>query len=205
MQRDIARSLDVPAENDRVLTKASEAARSAAPNESGQLDFVITPRYLLGGALEYYKELARPKNIFDLLTEDHEKVKSLLSKVKMTDEGSGEIRDELFAAIKEDLEIHARFEEQVFYPKARTATGLEDMIEDGLDEHSEAKALLDKLEAMSSSAKEWLSTIQRLREAVEHHTMDEEAKLFPTARNVIDEADAEAMAEEYVKIKRAVG
>jgi hemerythrin superfamily protein len=140
--------------------------------------------------------------IFDLLTEDHSKVKGLLAQVQETADGAEKTRDKLFAEIKKDLEIHAEFEEQVFYPKARSATGMDDVIEDGLEEHSEAKELLSKLESMKSTSKEWLTTIEELTEAVEHHAMDEEKKLFPKARKTIDDTEAERMAEEYLKIKQ---
>jgi hemerythrin superfamily protein len=140
--------------------------------------------------------------IFDLLTEDHNKVKGLLAQLQETGDGAGKTRDKLFAEIKKDLDIHAEFEEQVFYPKARAATGMDDVIEDGLEEHSEAKELLGKLEAMNSTSAEWLNTVEELTEAVEHHAMDEEKKLFPKARKIMDDADAQSMAEEYLKIKQ---
>lgn len=140
--------------------------------------------------------------IFDLLTEDHNKVKGLLAQLQETGDGAGKTRDKLFAEIKKDLDIHAEFEEQVFYPKARAATGMDDVIEDGLEEHSEAKELLSKLEAMNSTSAEWLDTVEELTEAVEHHAMDEEKKLFPKARKIMDDADAQSMADEYLKIKQ---
>jgi len=140
--------------------------------------------------------------IFDLLTEDHNKVKGLLAQLQETGDGAGKTRDKLFAEIKKDLDIHAEFEEQVFYPKARAATGMDDVIEDGLEEHSEAKELLSKLKTMNSTSAEWLDTVEELTEAVEHHAMDEEKKLFPKARKIMDDADAQSMAEEYLKIKQ---
>ena len=55
---------------------------------------------------------------------------------------------------------------------------------------------------MNSSSREWLSTMEELTEAVEHHAMDEEKKLFPKARKTMDEADAEAMGEQYLEVKQ---
>ena len=140
MQREISLSFEALAEQKRVLKEASAVSRSTVPQTGDRLDFVITPRHILGGALAYYTDLSRPMTIFDLLMEDHGKVKALLAQVQETGDGAGKTRDELLAEIKKDLEIHAEFEEQVFYPKARATTGLEDVIEDSLEEHSEAKA-----------------------------------------------------------------
>ena len=83
--------------------------------------------------------------IYDLLAEDHNKVKALLTKVQETSDGAGKTRDKLFAEIETDLEIHTEFEEKVFYPKARKATGMDDEVEDDLEEHAEAKAMLARL------------------------------------------------------------
>jgi hemerythrin-like domain-containing protein len=55
---------------------------------------------------------------------------------------------------------------------------------------------------MNSSSKEWLSTVEELADAIEHHAQDEEEKLFPKARKTMEKADAEAMGEQYLKVKQ---
>lgn len=135
--------------------------------------------------------------IFDLLSEDHDKVKALLAKVQDTSDGAEKTRAKLFAEIEQDLEIHTEFEENVFYPKARTATGMDDEIEDDLEEHAEAKEMLSKLSSMDPTSAEWMETIKELTQALEHHIKDEETKLFPEARKAIDDGEAKAMAEQY--------
>lgn len=135
--------------------------------------------------------------IFDLLSEDHDKVKALLTKVQETSDGAEKTRDKLFAEIKADLEIHTEFEEKVFYPQARKATGMDDEIEDDLEEHAEAKELLSKLSSTQSTTEEWMETLKELTEALDHHIKDEETKLFPAARKKMDDSEAEKMAEQY--------
>jgi hemerythrin-like domain-containing protein len=139
--------------------------------------------------------------IYDLLTEDHNKVKSLLAKIQETGGSAEKTRDKLFAEVEKDLEIHTEFEEEVFYPAARKATGMDDEIEDDLEEHAEAKELLSKLASMKSTSEEWMETIEELTEALNHHIKDEETKLFPAARKAMDGGQAERMGERYQKSK----
>ncbi len=140
-------------------------------------------------------------NIFDMLMEDHGTVKSLLTKVQDTGDRAEKTRDKLFAEIEKDLEIHTEFEEKVFYPAARKATGMDDEVKDDLEEHAEAKELLGKLSKMNSTSKEWTKTIEELEKAIEHHVKDEETKLFPAARKAMDGAEADKMGEKYEKMK----
>ncbi len=140
-------------------------------------------------------------NIFDMLMEDHGKVKTLLTKVQDTGDGAEKTRDKLFAEIEKDLEIHTEFEEEVFYPAARKATGMDDEIKDDLEEHAEAKELLGKLAKMNSTSAEWMETIKELTKAIEHHVKDEETKLFPAARKTMDGGEADKMGEKYKEMK----
>ena len=55
-------------------------------------------------------------NAFTLLTEDHEKVAGILEKIEATTERATKGREELFAQLKNELDVHARIEEEIFYP-----------------------------------------------------------------------------------------
>lgn len=141
-------------------------------------------------------------DIYDLLTKDHGKVKEVLKKIKDTPEGSKEIREKLFAEVKQELEIHTRFEEQTFYPEAKKKTGMDGQIEDAVEEHDEAKELLQTLAEMETTSPEWAETIDELAEALTHHIRDEEEKLFPAARKKMDPAEAEKLGQEYMEMKQ---
>lgn len=136
-------------------------------------------------------------DIHDLLETDHAKVKQLLTKIKDSGDSAEKTRDKLFAEVKADLEVHTEFEEKVFYPAARKATGMDDEIKDDLEEHKEADALLEKLSSLKSTTAEWMKTLEDLAEALDHHIKDEETKLFPQSRKKIDAAEAEKMGEKY--------
>ena len=139
-------------------------------------------------------------DIYDLLVKDHNKVKDLLTKIQSTE--SEETRQKLFSEVKQELEIHTTFEENVFYPQAREKTGMEEAIEEALDEHDEAKQLLEALADMEPTSQEWMETIDELSDALSHHIKEEEQELFPAARNKVDPAEADKMGREYMDMKK---
>lgn len=141
-------------------------------------------------------------DIYDLLTKDHGKVKELLQKIKDTSDGAAKTREKLFSELKQELEIHTRFEEQTFYPEAQEKTGMDDQIQDAVEEHDEAKELLQALAEMETTSPEWAETIDELLEALNHHIRDEEEKLFPAARKKMDPAEAEKLGQDYMQMKQ---
>lgn len=139
--------------------------------------------------------------IFDLLEQDHQKVKQTLQKIMDTTDGAEKTRTKLLNQIKHELEVHTQFEEDTFYPKARKATAMDENIDDALEEHDEAKDMLEKLCELEPTSAEWMETVQELSEALNHHIEDEEKDLFPECRKAIADDDAEAMGQEYEKAK----
>lgn len=141
-------------------------------------------------------------DIYELLSKDHKKVKELLEKIQSTPEGSEKARQKLFSELKQELEVHTTFEEKVFYPQAREKTGMDEKIEDAMEEHDEAKQLLEALADMEPSSEEWMETIEELADALSHHIKDEEQELFPAARKKVDPTEAEKMGREYMEMKK---
>jgi iron-sulfur cluster repair protein YtfE (RIC family) len=141
-------------------------------------------------------------DIYAQLSKDHNKVKDLLDKIQSTSDGSEGTRQKLFSELKQELEVHTTFEEKVFYPQAREKTGMDEAIEDALEEHDEAKQLLEALADMDPTSGEWMETIQELSEALGHHIKDEEQELFPAARKKVDSTEADKMGREYMEMKK---
>lgn len=55
-------------------------------------------------------------NALELLQEDHDRIKPLLSELKETTERAEKTRGELFSRIKVELTVHEIIEEEIFYP-----------------------------------------------------------------------------------------
>ncbi|HEX8291098.1 MAG TPA: hemerythrin domain-containing protein, partial [Pyrinomonadaceae bacterium] len=78
-------------------------------------------------------------NAFQLLKEDHQKVDSIFQQLEPTTERAEKTRTELFAKLRDELDIHTRVEESVFYPAIKQAAETREMVFEGLEEHHVVK------------------------------------------------------------------
>lgn len=148
-----------------------------------------------------------PKQIYEMLQQDHEKVKNALSRILETTEGAEKTRAQLFEQVKKDLEIHTRFEEEVFYPTFREEKPDKEAkaeVEDALNEHDEAKKMLSKISSIDPTSPDFAKQIETLKQALEHHISDEEDEMFPQARKTVSDEEAVAMADRYQAMKKSM-
>ena len=126
-------------------------------------------------------------NAFTLLKADHERVAGLLETIENTTERAVKGRDELFARLKEELDLHARIEEEIFYPALEEAEETRDIALEAYEEHRLVKQLLDELEAEPKDSEEWTAKFTVLKENIEHHVEEEEGEMFKKARQALSE------------------
>jgi hemerythrin superfamily protein len=135
----------------------------------------------------------------ELLKQDHEKVKELFEEVEGTEEPKQ--KKEIFKQIKKELETHAHIEEGVFYPAMEKFEELKDMVRESYEEHKQIKTLLREIEE-SGDNEEFEAKLQDLQENVEHHAEEEEeGKMFPQVRELMDEAELEELGQELETAK----
>ena len=136
-------------------------------------------------------------DVFEMLIDEHEKAKQMIAAL----EDEGVSRDEVFSQLREALDMHMWFEEAVVYPAMKKLEELKDRVPEAVEEHAEAKTLLRKLDTVDKGNEDWLATLEKLSEALEHHIAEEEQEIFPTAREQLGEEKAEQMAGKYVEMK----
>jgi hemerythrin-like domain-containing protein len=118
--------------------------------------------------------------VLDLLREDHKRVKKAFRDFEKLDgEKHGEMGSELVARVCTDLEMHARLEEELFYPGVRESLGEDAMVDEAEVEHLSAQRLIDDLRAMSPEDEKYAATFTVLGEYVKHHVREEEQQMFP--------------------------
>lgn len=122
---------------------------------------------------------------FELLKNDHAKVSSLFDRIEPATDAT--TRQQLFAQLKQELDLHAHIEETVLYPALKAIAETRDITEEGYEEHQEVKDLLAELEETPADSEEWSDMIMELRENVEHHVEEEEGEMFTKAREVLTE------------------
>ena len=122
---------------------------------------------------------------FELLKNDHAKVSSIFDKLEPATDAA--TRQQLFAQLKQELDIHAHIEETILYPALKQAAETRDITEEAYEEHQEVKDLLAELQTTPADSEEWGDMILELRENVEHHVEEEEGEMFTKAREVLSE------------------
>ena len=132
-------------------------------------------------------------NAFELLKADHKKVSQIFEKLEPTTEQAVKTRNELFAKLKNELEIHTRIEEEIFYPVLKEAAETRAITLEAYEEHKVVKELLEEMSALESASEQWTAKLTVLKESVEHHVEEEEGEMFKQAREVLTKEQAEVL------------
>jgi hemerythrin superfamily protein len=137
----------------------------------------------------------------ELLKTDHKTVKELFKKAeKSKDEKQ---QKQLFEKIKAELETHTHIEETIFYPAVGQTDELKDMVLESLEEHKQVKSLLREMENLISDSEKFEPKLKVLMENVEHHAEEEEeGKMFPKIRKLMNAEKLERLGKELEAAKR---
>ena len=137
-----------------------------------------------------------------LLKEDHDRVKKMLAEGESTTERGEKTREELFARLKSDLEIHERMEEEVLYPALKSHPKARDLALEGYEEHHVVDTILAELEQTPPSDEQWGAKFKVAKENLEHHIEEEETQMFPKARNAFSDDELEQMGQRMAEIRQ---
>jgi hemerythrin superfamily protein len=142
-------------------------------------------------------DAAKPDAIA-LLKADHRKVEGLFAQFE-TAKGDGK-KQALAEQICMELTIHAKIEEDIFYPACEGAVE-EDKLKEAYVEHDGAKVLIAEIEAGGPGDEFYEAKVKVLSEEIEHHVKEEEERaegIFAQARKAgldMDELGARMAAE----------
>ncbi|MES3000147.1 MAG: hemerythrin domain-containing protein [Pseudomonadota bacterium] len=119
----------------------------------------------------------------DLLDTDHKAVKKLFIDFSALSEAQAPASDRRQVADKicQALTVHAQIEEEIFYPAVRKAVG-EELLDEALQEHAEAKEMIAQIQAMDAADASFDDTVKELGKAIDHHVLEEREQIFLKAR-----------------------
>lgn len=131
----------------------------------------------------------------EFLTDQHRETEELFEQFEQSDDAQK--RGELAKEIIQDLKLHTKLEEEIFYPAVRDAIGeMEDEVKEGLEEHHAVELLLKELESMDPGHDRFEAKMTVVKEQVEHHVEEEEESLFPEARKELGEERLEELGKQ---------
>jgi hemerythrin superfamily protein len=144
-----------------------------------------------------------------LLKADHEAVSELVEKYeKGRERMEDEKKSELAHKICEELTIHARIEEEIFYPALREASEeAEDALNEAAVEHASIKNLIEQVQEDSPESEEFDAKVKVIGEYVKHHVKEEQNEIFPMAREAdLDRKEiGEQLAARKTELKGEMG
>lgn len=135
-------------------------------------------------------------NAIELLKHDHETLKQVFERLGKTTERGVKTRGELMRHLHEELTIHTRLEEEIFYPAFKAASGKEGdiLFHEATEEHRAVEALiLPDLEKTEPSSVEFAGRAKVLKDMVGHHIEEEEQEMLPKAGELLGEERLEEL------------
>ncbi len=141
-------------------------------------------------------------DIYNYLKKDHRNISDLMEQVLVA--RSPRQREAIFDEINEELTLHSETEQVTFYAALENEDETEEKIEEAEDDHYEIKQYLAKLSSMSAQSEKWIELFGEFKHAVEHHIKDEEERIFVKACQILDDDEAEQLAEDMARMKYQV-
>ena len=112
----------------------------------------------------------KTKTALDLLKADHAEVKQLFKRFEtLKRQGDIDGMRAITQAACKALTIHARIEEEIFYPALRDATDAAAAVDEASVEHSHIKELVSQLEVSAPGDELFEAMVTVLSEYVAHH------------------------------------
>lgn len=126
---------------------------------------------------------AKPTDAISLLMADHKEVKAMFDQYEALGERANVSKKKLAGQICDALTVHAKIEEEIFYPALRGAgKQFADMLDEAEVEHAGAKDLIAQLQEMDPEDDLYDAKVKVLGEQIDHHVKEEEGEMFPKTR-----------------------
>jgi hemerythrin-like domain-containing protein len=136
-------------------------------------------------------------DLFQLLKNDHQKVKDILQNIISDCNNT-----QLFKELEEEIALHNETEERIFYtPLKRKSPKLAMAIENGVEEHELVMRLFDQLHEQDLNAKEKQQLLTMIKRSIEAHIEKEENEVFSLAQELFSSEEISFMAEKWNKTK----
>jgi len=135
-----------------------------------------------------------------LLKKDHDLVKDLMN--KMAEEDDPDQLSSMFEQLVDELSIHERIEEEIFYPALQKLPKAKEDVLEAFEEHHLVDEIVKEMDVETNDDK-WKAKFTVMKENVEHHIKDEEDKLFPKAEKLLGDEKLGALGVQMADLKEA--
>jgi len=132
----------------------------------------------------------------DLLKKQHKSVKALFKKVENTEDARR--RRQLMDEITNELKIHTKIEEEIFYPAVREigTSKAEELVDESFEEHHVVDLVLAELPKVDPEDDRFAAKMTVLSELVQHHDDEEEEEMFPICEKKLGRERLQELGEQ---------
>lgn len=136
----------------------------------------------------------------DFLLKEHNKVRKNLNAIA-NESHRYLTKKKLFKSLSEDLIRHETMEQKVWYQNFKNSRKLRSEVKHLLTEEKHAEKAIKKLKSIQNEEK-WEEEFFKFKKAVEHHAHEEETKLFPNVKEILDQSELQAIGKEMYIFKK---
>ena len=204
----------VPRRGVEKVARRKTAARAAATRKlrarpAGKPSALSSAAAMVSGAvaaavrlLPWTRDEADP---IALLEADHRRFEALFEAGAATTTRALKGRTQLLRRLTAELGVHELIEEQLLYPALAPHREARAIVLEGTQEHHVADVLLRELHRMRKNDERWGAKLKVLQESIEHHIEEEERRMFPIARGVLDREALHALGVRMRALRKANG
>ena len=106
-----------------------------------------------------------------------------------------ELREQLLAALSQELELLASLQEQHLFPVLEQNPETADLVRDARDDHQQTRALLNELATTPKDSDGFLTKVAELRKVFQQHIRNDKNELLPVVLKVLSAEEVEAVVE----------
>jgi hemerythrin-like domain-containing protein len=137
-----------------------------------------------------------------LLKEDHDKIKKIMSHIEGTTDRGVKTREEFFAKMKTELLVHEAIEEEILYPALKEHPKAKDLVLEAYEEHNVVDMVMAEIEETAFTDETWGAKFTVLKENLEHHIEEEESEMFDQCRQVFESEELQGLGDEMEARKK---
>jgi hemerythrin superfamily protein len=131
-----------------------------------------------------------------LLKEDHDTIKKIMSHIESTTERGVKTREEFFTRMKGVLQVHEAIEEEILYPALKEHPKAKDLVLEAYEEHNVVDMVMAEIDETAFDDETWGAKFTVVRENLEHHIDEEESEMFDQCRQIFDRDELIELGEE---------
>lgn len=141
-------------------------------------------------------------NAIKFILSEHQKIKKMLAGI-LKGSPKDETKRKRFHRLTNFLVHHEKMEQKIWYPFLKKNTKLATVINHLVSEEKSAAKAIGKIRKIKPEDK-WEDKFKDLRKDVLHHASEEEKKLFPKVKKVLDDAELKFIGKKAQAFKKAL-